>query len=102
MKRVDAVHTETFIDIFGEIGLLNCDSVMTELKPDAKPLVTATPCWIPFPHIPKVEAELKHMLALATTETDQTTLNDILVFCLSVEEQDQRLKAVLRAIDSPA
>lgn len=40
VKRVDAVNTETFSGIFGEIGLLNCDPVKIELKPDAEPYVT--------------------------------------------------------------
>lgn len=45
----------------------NCDPVKIELKPDAEPYVTATPCWMPFPLFPKVEAELA-MLALGIIE----------------------------------
>lgn len=50
-------------------GLLNCDpAVKIELKPDAEPHVTATPRRVPFPLLPKVEAELKRMLALGIIE----------------------------------
>ena len=64
VKRVNAVNTEVFSDIFGEMGLLKCDLVRIELKPDAEPYVTATSRRVPFPLLPKVEAELKRMLAL--------------------------------------
>lgn len=56
--------TAEFSDIFGDIGLMNCDPVKIELKADAEPYVTATPHHVPFPLLPKVETELKRMLAL--------------------------------------
>lgn len=68
VKRLNAVSTGGINDIFGEIGLLKCDPVKIELKPDAEPYATTTPRRVPFPLLPKVEAELKRMLALGIIE----------------------------------
>lgn len=43
VKRLNAVSTGGINNIFGEIGLLECDPVKIELKPDAEPYATTTP-----------------------------------------------------------
>lgn len=55
-------------DVFGDIGLLKCDPVKIELKTDCEPYSLTTPRCIPFPLLPKVEAELRRMLALGIIE----------------------------------
>ncbi|XP_063048477.1 uncharacterized protein K02A2.6-like [Engraulis encrasicolus] len=67
VKRLNAVSTESD-DLFGEIGLLQCDPVKIVLKADAEPYVTTTPRRVPFPLLPKVEKELGRMLELGIIE----------------------------------
>lgn len=92
VKRVNAVNTDMFSDIFREMGFLKCDPVSIELKPDAEPCVTATPRWVPFPLLPKVEAKLKLMLALGIIEhvTEPTDL------CAPIVPAEKRNKDEVR------
>lgn len=55
-------------DVFGDIGLLNCDPVKIVLRPDAQPYSITTPRRIPFPILPQVEEELKLMQSLGIIE----------------------------------
>lgn len=55
-------------DVFGDIGLLNCDPVKIVLRPDAQPYSITTPRRIPFPILPQVEEELKRMQSLGIIE----------------------------------
>ena len=66
VHRVSGV--ETFEDVFGDIGLLDCDPVKIELQPDARPYSIASPRRIPFPILPQVEEELKRMQSLGIIE----------------------------------
>ena len=66
--RVDGMDTVMLSDVFGDIGLLMCDPVKIELKTDCEPYSLTTPRRIPFPLLPKVEAELRRMLALGIIE----------------------------------
>ncbi len=59
---------ETFEIIFGDIGLLKCDPVKIELRPDTQPYGTATPRCITFPILPQVKEELQHMQSLGIIE----------------------------------
>lgn len=45
-------------------GTSACYPVKIELKPNAEPYTLATPHCIPFPLLPKFEAELRRMLSL--------------------------------------
>ena len=67
VKRLNAVSTEKD-DLFGEIGLLQCDPVKIVLKPGAEPYADTTPRRVPFPLLPKVEKELGRMLELGIIE----------------------------------
>ena len=58
VMRVNAVASDLLEGVFGDIGLFKCDPVKIELKPDAEPYTLTMPCRIPFPLLPKVEAEL--------------------------------------------
>lgn len=64
VKRVDGIQTGLLEDVFGDIGLLKCDPVKIELKANTEPYSLTTPRRVPFPLLPKVEAELKRMLEL--------------------------------------
>lgn len=66
VRRVNGL--ESYDDVFGNIGLLNCDPVKIELRPDAKPYSIVTPRRIPFPILPQVEEELKRMQSLGIIE----------------------------------
>lgn len=68
VMRVNAITTDLLNDVFGDIGLFKCEPVKIELKPDAEPYSLATPRRIPFPLLPKVEAELRRMLSLGIIE----------------------------------
>ncbi|MCG8045737.1 MAG: reverse transcriptase domain-containing protein, partial [Candidatus Thiodiazotropha endolucinida] len=59
VRRIEEIND----GVFGSIGLLNCEPVAIELKPDAKPYSITTPRRVPFPLMPKVEKELNRMLA---------------------------------------
>ena len=50
-------------NVFGSTGLMNCEPVTIQLKPDSQPYSIATPRRIPFPLMPKVQEELNRMLA---------------------------------------
>ena len=66
VHRVSGV--ETFEDVFGDIGLLDCDPVKIELQPDARPYSIATLRRIPFPILPQLDEELKRMQSLGIIE----------------------------------
>lgn len=57
-QQVNEIHN----DVFGDIGLLQCEPVNIVLKQDAVPYSLSTARRVPFPIIPKVEAELKRMV----------------------------------------
>lgn len=59
---------QTYFDVFGNIGLLNCEPVKIELRPDTEPYSIVTPRRIPFPILPQVEEELKRMQSLGIIE----------------------------------
>ena len=69
VMRVNAVASDLHLEgVFGDIGLFKCDPGKIELKPDAEPYTLTTLCRIPFPLLPKVEAELQRMLSLGIIE----------------------------------
>ena len=57
-----------FDGVFGDIGLMKTDPVSITLKDDATPYSVSTPRRIPFPLLPKVEEELKRMVAAGVIE----------------------------------
>ncbi|CAB4017360.1 Retrovirus-related Pol poly from transposon [Paramuricea clavata] len=61
MGLVKRVHEITDHSVFGDIGLLKCESVKIHLHDNAKPYSVSTPRRISFPLLPLVEAELKRM-----------------------------------------
>ncbi|KAG9282090.1 hypothetical protein AMEX_G700 [Astyanax mexicanus] len=66
VQRLDEIEIED--DLFVDIGLLNCEPIKIELKPDAKPYSLTSPRRVPFPLLPKVEEELKRMQKLDIIE----------------------------------
>uniref|UniRef100_A0A3P9JYQ5 Gypsy retrotransposon integrase-like protein 1 n=1 Tax=Oryzias latipes TaxID=8090 RepID=A0A3P9JYQ5_ORYLA len=68
VTRVNEVNSDPPDDVFGEIGLLNCEPVRIELTDDAVPYSVSTPRRVPFPLLPKVEKEIKRMLNLGIIE----------------------------------
>lgn len=47
VKRINNIDTNRIRDVFGEIGLLQCNLVKIELNADAEPYSLTTPrCWI--------------------------------------------------------
>jgi len=63
---------ETIADVFGYIGLMNCEQVKIELTDNAKPYCVNNT--IPFPLPPKVKEELVRMLeAVITKEGTEPT-----------------------------
>lgn len=66
--RVDGMDTVILNDVFGNIGLLKCEPVKIELNTDCEPYSLTTPRRIPFPLLPKVEAELLSMLEMGIIE----------------------------------
>lgn len=68
VARVNEINSSLTDDVFGEIGLLNCEPVKIELTADAVPYSVNTQCRVPFPLLPKVEKELKSMLSLGIIE----------------------------------
>ncbi len=58
IQRVEEVNR----GVFGDIGLLDCEPVTIKLKDSAEPYSVATPRRVPFPMLPKVEAEIERML----------------------------------------
>ncbi|CAI5695044.1 unnamed protein product [Oreochromis niloticus] len=68
VARVNKISSDLTEDVFGEIGLLNCEPVKIELTEDAVPYSVTTPRRVPFPLLPKVEKEIKRMLKLGIIE----------------------------------
>uniref|UniRef100_A0A669BGT0 Gypsy retrotransposon integrase-like protein 1 n=1 Tax=Oreochromis niloticus TaxID=8128 RepID=A0A669BGT0_ORENI len=68
VARVNKISSDLTEDVFGEIGLLNCEPVKIELTEDAVPYSVTTPRRVPFPLLPKVEREIKRMLKLGIIE----------------------------------
>ncbi|XP_026016758.1 uncharacterized protein K02A2.6-like [Astatotilapia calliptera] len=68
VTRVNKISSDLKEDVFGEIGLLNCEPVKIELTEDAVPYSVTTPRRVPFPLLPKVEKEIKRMLKLGIIE----------------------------------
>ena len=68
VTRVNEINSSLLGDVFGEIGLLNCEPVKIELTNDAEPYSANTPRRVPFPLLPRVEKELKRMLNLGIIE----------------------------------
>lgn len=68
VMRDDGMYTVMLNDVFGNIGLLKCEPVKIELNTDCEPYSLTTPRCIPFPPLPKVEAELISMLDMGIIE----------------------------------
>lgn len=68
VARVNAISSDLTNNVFGEIGLLDCEPVNIELTEDAVPYSVSTPRRVPFPLLPKFEKELKRMLSLGIIE----------------------------------
>ena len=53
---------ETTANVFGDIGLMNCEPIRTELTYNAKPYCVNSTRKIPFPLLPKMKEQLERML----------------------------------------
>ena len=87
VMRVNGMDTVMLSDVFRDIGLLKCDPVKIELKADCESYSLTTPHRIPFPLLPKVEAELRRMLTLGIIE-DFTVPSDWCAPMVSVEKKN--------------
>ncbi len=67
VKRLEEV-IWGYEDVFGDIGLMDAEPVKIKLRRDAIPYSVVTPRRIPFPQLPKVEAEIKCMLQMGVIE----------------------------------
>ena len=65
---------ETTANVFGDIGLMNCEPVKIELTDNIKPCCVNIARKIPFPLLSKVKEEIDHMLEAGIIEevTDPT------------------------------
>lgn len=59
VTRVNALNSNLMGEVFGEIGLLNCEPVIIELTDDAVPYSVNTSHRVPFSLLPKVEKRVK-------------------------------------------
>uniref|UniRef100_A0A1A8F641 Gypsy retrotransposon integrase-like protein 1 n=1 Tax=Nothobranchius korthausae TaxID=1143690 RepID=A0A1A8F641_9TELE len=89
VRRVGGL--ESFNDVFGDIGLLNCPPVKIELRPDATPYSISTPRRVPFPLLPRVEEELKRMQLLGIIEEVQEA-TDWCAPMVPVLKKDKRVR----------
>lgn len=68
VARVNEMNSRSTGDVFGEIGLMNCEPVKIKWTDEAEPYSVNIPLRVPFPLLPKVEKEFKRMLSLGIIE----------------------------------
>lgn len=72
MGLVKSIEEKT-ADVFGDIGLMNCEPVKIEHTDNTKPYCVNAARKVPFPLLPKVEEELIRMLKEGTIEITEPT-----------------------------